>query len=82
MEAISINQMINDVFNQRKARNPRYSYRAYARDMGVSQSLLSKVLVGKRKVTPEFALRLGMGMNLPDSELIKLVISVLPKRNL
>jgi transcriptional regulator with XRE-family HTH domain len=35
-------------FDQRKLKNSRYSLRAYARDLGVDSSFLSKVLRGKR----------------------------------
>lgn len=40
-----------EVFSQRKVRNPSYSLRAYARDLGVSMGLLSEVLGGKRTLT-------------------------------
>lgn len=70
--------LIEDSFNQKRGNNSAYSYRAFARDLAVSQSLLSKVLTGKRKVTPEIGLRLALGLRLSDTKTVQLLISTLP----
>ncbi len=40
--------LLDDEFNRRKARNTRYSRRAFARDLKLDPSHLSKILAGKR----------------------------------
>jgi len=44
--------------NRRKAKNPSYSLRAYARDLGISPSYLSKIISGRFPVTDQFVRRL------------------------
>ena len=51
--------IIRDAWIERKTRNSGYSVRAFARDLGVSQTLLSLVLSGKRPVTLELAARIA-----------------------
>lgn len=55
---------LRDAFLERKRRNPAYSTRALARDLGVSQSFVSLVLSGKKKLplkrAVEFSRILGM----------------------
>lgn len=45
------NQWIRDAYLLRKQKNPTYSLRAFARDLGMSQALLSLVLNGQRPLT-------------------------------
>lgn len=51
-------------FDSRKENNPRYSLRAFARDLGVSSGRLSEILNFRRRVTPlqaaKFAERLKL----------------------
>lgn len=44
-------QILRDIYVARKAKNPAYSLRAFARDIGMSQPLLSLVLGGQRPLT-------------------------------
>jgi uncharacterized protein (TIGR02147 family) len=46
--------MIDD-FKRRKSQNPSYSMRSFARDLELSQSFLSQILSGKRKLSLEKA---------------------------
>lgn len=48
-------QILSRELGRRLERNPRYSLRAFSKALGVSHSLLSRVLAGKRTVTPELA---------------------------
>lgn len=43
-------------YRARCSRNPRYSLRAFARSLGVSHSLLSVTMAGKREVSPKLAM--------------------------
>lgn len=48
------------MFLERKARNAAYSTRAFARDLGISQALLSLVLSGKRPLTVKQAAQMSV----------------------
>lgn len=48
----TVKEMIETEFSRRLKRNRRYSLRAFARSLGVSHTLLSFVLSGKRKASP------------------------------
>jgi uncharacterized protein (TIGR02147 family) len=50
-------QILRDAYLVKKERNPSYSTRAFARDLGISQSLVSLILHGKRNVTLKQALK-------------------------
>ena len=53
-------------FAQRRARNPRYSLRAFARHLGVDHATLSQWLRGRRTISPRSAacLRASLGCEL------------------
>lgn len=71
---------IEDAFQRKKGNNSAYSYRAFSRDISVSQSVLSRVLAGKKKLTPEIALRIGLGLKLPNEQIVALLVSTLPEQ--
>ncbi len=48
----------------RKARNPRYSLRAFARDLRLSHATLSQMLRGRRPISSRAALLLGQRLRL------------------
>jgi uncharacterized protein (TIGR02147 family) len=64
-------------FEQRRERNASYSVSAFARDLGVSPSLLSRVFAGSRPMTLKFALQVVEALDLKDVESNQLVLSVL-----
>jgi len=57
-------------FNTRKAKNPAYSLRAYARYLGVQPSGLSDVVNGKRKISRRMSEKLAGKIALPQLERI------------
>lgn len=65
------------VFQSRRERNPSYSVSAFARDLGVSVSLLSRVFAGTRPMTLKFALQISEALNLKEPESNALLLSVL-----
>lgn len=48
-------QILNEILSERKASNPSYSLRAFARDLGLSAPQLSNVMNGHRGLSPEAA---------------------------
>ncbi len=57
-----------------QARNPKYSMRAFAQRIGVSQAAVSQILSGKRPLTHKSAARILMGLDRPPSEIEKLLV--------
>lgn len=54
-------------FDKRRATNPRYSLRAFARAMSVDHSTLSQILRGRRRVTGRNVRALGRRLGLSAS---------------
>ena len=63
-------QHIVDEFQKRKMANPTYSLRAFSRDIGVDQSLMTKILKGKRKVSAELACKLSGLLNIDPQTVV------------
>lgn len=63
-------------FERRRIRNPHYSLRAYARDLGTSPSRLSEALNGKRGISIELAQQLieKLGLEGIDAEIFLLSV--------
>ena len=60
-------------FNQKKKFNPRYSLRAFALLIGVDQSLLSKVLSGKRTISEQMMEKSLIALNIPMNKINKIL---------
>lgn len=60
-------QILEGIMNARRGKNHAYSVSAFARDIGVSQSLLSLVLRGKRRLTVNQARKISILLNLDKS---------------
>jgi uncharacterized protein (TIGR02147 family) len=54
--------------SRRNSANPNYSLRAFARDLGVDSSFLSKLLNGKRSMTARTIMSLAPRLALPEAE--------------
>lgn len=52
-------EVLKSEFLKRKARNARYSMRSFSRTIGMSQSLLSNVLTGRRRLTAKQAIKIA-----------------------
>lgn len=52
-------QTLEHEFGQRRARNPRYSLRAFARFLGTDHATLSQILRGRRPLSPQMVRRFG-----------------------
>jgi uncharacterized protein (TIGR02147 family) len=66
--AVSPAEWLRGVFLDRKAKNGAYSTRAFARDIGMSQSLLSRVMSGKRPLTLKQITGIAILLNLGPEE--------------
>jgi len=53
----------------RIARNPKYSLRAFAKQLQIEPSSLSKLLRGERKFSEQMVIRLCDALNLPDTQI-------------
>jgi uncharacterized protein (TIGR02147 family) len=70
-------EYLGRLFEERRERNPHYSMSAFARDLGTSVSLLSRVLNGSRPVSLKFAMHISTVLDLSEAESNTLVLSVL-----
>lgn len=52
LETKTPSEMLRFAFEQKRQRNPRYSLRAFAKQLDIDPSSLSKILSGKRKFPP------------------------------
>jgi uncharacterized protein (TIGR02147 family) len=61
-------ETIRQAMETRSARNPRYSLRSFARDLGISPSRLSDVLNGRYGISVEAAELIAKGLGLSHAE--------------
>jgi transcriptional regulator with XRE-family HTH domain len=81
-------RILHEEFLRRRRRNPRYSLRAFARDLGVHHSTLSRILRGQQRPRTtgltRFASRLRLDANLErasrDAESDAAVLATLARR--
>jgi uncharacterized protein (TIGR02147 family) len=71
---------LEEELGRRSATNPTYSLRAFARDLGVDSSFLSKLLNGKRSMTARTIIALAARLSLPEDEVQKFVANSNGKR--
>lgn len=72
--------LLNTLLKQRQDKNPQYSLTALARDLGISQPQLSRILKGDRRLTPASALKLGQQLQLNSEELLELLVSSIDQK--
>ncbi len=63
-------------FRRRKERNPRFSMRTFARQIGISPGRLSEILSGKRELTLNVVKKICSNLTLSPSESKALMVSV------
>ena len=69
--------VLHQIYLLRRGRNQHYSLSSFARDIGVSVSVLSRALSGKRPVSLKFALQVNSVLELDPRTQKSLVASVL-----
>jgi uncharacterized protein (TIGR02147 family) len=75
---ITFQHYIRKAFIERKSKNPSYSVRAYARFLGFDQSLLSKVLNGRKKLSLKSMETAFLKLGLSPMEIKKLISGKAP----
>lgn len=68
MQTEAFIQKIKLGLEERIQRNPSYSLRAFAKQLGISAATLSGILSGKRKLTAEMMGKIGFALNLAPEE--------------
>lgn len=62
-------ESVQSEFEKRKVLNDRYSLRAFARDVKVEASLLSKILRGQYRLTPQMVIRIGTSIGMSSHQI-------------
>jgi hypothetical protein len=62
---MDLRELVQAEFDRRRARNPRFSMRAYARVLGTHHGTLAQLLAGRRRLTSASAERLCARLGLP-----------------
>ena len=86
---MNCSHLLTAELDRRRSANPRYSLRAFARDLSVDHSTLSQFLHGKRRLTVRTVRALGARLGLPARMIAELcaleneaaVLSILPRKN-
>ena len=68
MQAPDFNHFLKNEFELRKSKNSRYSLRAFARDLDLEPSYLSKILRGERKLSLKSWQRLSIKLHAASSD--------------
>lgn len=66
-------EVLEKEYSRRLVVNSNYSLRAFARDLGIDQSSLSKVLARKRQLTDEVIVRVASNLKLSSSQIKKII---------
>jgi len=69
LAAMIFHDALTAELERRVARNPRYSLRAFARDLRTHHGTLSRVLDGRLRVTPRMIRRIGPLLDLNDTRI-------------
>ncbi|OIQ17564.1 MAG: hypothetical protein BM556_12230 [Bacteriovorax sp. MedPE-SWde] len=65
----SIQSVLINEYEKRRDINSSYSYRAFAKKLGISSGSLSSIIKGERKISKKMASRLAVNLGLEDAEL-------------
>lgn len=66
-------ELIKKILDEKKLKNSSYSLRALSRDIKISQTQLSHLLMGKRRLSPHHALKIGEYLNYNDQEMLEFI---------
>lgn len=78
----AIIKKIKEEFERRQSVNPYYSLRGFARQLGVSVSLLSRVMNGKMPMTSNILKRLAVPLSLSPDEFEEYEVEINKRKNL
>jgi uncharacterized protein (TIGR02147 family) len=74
-------ELLSQTLVSRRALNPRYSLRAYSRDLGMSPSRLSRILRGQRGLSEAWAQKLAHRLGLAERERKVFLLSALSQHS-
>jgi hypothetical protein len=66
---MDLRDRLRDELEQRSTRNARYSLRAFARDLGVHHTSLTRLLDRRRRITPRFARLVAQRLRLTKAQI-------------
>jgi len=69
LASVDLIQVLSCELVQRRQRSPRYSLRAFARDLGIDHASLSQLLRGRRVLSPRLAKKFGAKLQLRSAEI-------------
>jgi hypothetical protein len=72
MRAVTFRAVLNTELARRRAANPRYSLRAFARSLAVDHSTLSQILRGRRRLTGRTVRAFGRRLRLDGPAIAEL----------
>ena len=72
MRPVTLRIVLRTELDRRRAANPRYSLRSFARDLSVDHSTLSQILRGKRRLTGRSVRAFGRRLGLPEARVAEL----------
>jgi len=61
-------QLLREVFESKRSKNPRFSLRSFAKQIRVSPAQLSQLISGKRKLTPSQAIKIAESLQLLSTQ--------------
>jgi len=68
-QELDFRSFLQNELEKRCKKNPRFSLRAFARTLEVEPSALSKILHGKRALTPKMLMRMASQLGLPTQDI-------------
>jgi transcriptional regulator with XRE-family HTH domain len=72
MPSVTFRAILTAELDRRRAANPRYSLRSFARDLDVDHSTLSQILRGKRRLTGRVVRAFGRRLRLAAPQIAEL----------
>lgn len=78
---LAVQQLLQTRFTEAKVKNPSFSLRAFARKIGLSHAMTSRVLSGKRQVSSTLARKIAEALLLDPQETSEL-LSLFPNKKL
>jgi transcriptional regulator with XRE-family HTH domain len=67
--SVDFHELLDRELRRRKQNNPRYSLRAFARQLDIDHSTLSQILRRRRRLTTRVLRRLGAALQVPQADI-------------
>lgn len=70
-------KILKDLFEEKRARNSKYSLRAFSRDLDISVSHLSAIMNGNAKISTVNACKIAVKFEFPKEKFVDFITSTL-----